>query len=279
MISLLNPKKLFIRPLTILFLLSTHHIISQDIGIEQKLKEMLISENFNIQVIKVHKEIDDIVVVEVIPPYREFPSIILLKKKGKIYDVVFEGLSPGIQDEQSNLLDWHTKSLGVDMILAFDETNSPNEFDNFRLRNIIEKTNTADNKSIIIPYQNFFHLHMKENNDKVFRAYTIDKTSYLNFAKALLPNWSEDYPTNNCLMFDTPKIAKSGFKKSNNKYLISAETKNKQKWVYTFDGVDEKNMYLVNKTITVNFLTPPAGARDYSRANKTIKIAQGKALR
>lgn len=220
--------------------------------LSKKISAMLISDAYEVELVKIHKPIDQILVVEIIPPYREFPSIILFKKNHSDWEVVFEGLSPGVIDEQSELLDWHTKNLGVDMILSIKNLES-NSFDNETIKKVVERTKKQDNNVIIIPYQDFFHMHMIEENKqkKEFTPYTIDKTSYLNFAMALLPSWSKSYPNDNCMMFNTPKIRNSNFKKKKDGYLISVETYNNQIWEYTFDGIDEKNMYLKNKQIVV----------------------------
>jgi hypothetical protein len=222
--------------------------------LSKKIEEMSISDDFEIEIVKIHGPIDNILVVEINPPYREFPSIVFFKKNQSDWELVFEGLSPGISDKHSELLDWHTKKLGVDMILAFENLEF-NLFDNSKIKKIIERTKLEDNEIILIPYQKFFHMHMiesgKKKKKKKFMSYTIDKTSYQKFAMALLPSWDKSYPNDNCMMFNTPKIKKLNFEKTENKYLVSVETYNNQIWEYSFEGIDEDKMYLLNKRILV----------------------------
>jgi len=77
---------------------------------------LLIAKGFNAKVSKTLPIIDDLEVVVLEQSYREFPSIILIKKDSKSnkWIRVFECLSPGIQDNPSGLLDWHTKGCGID---------------------------------------------------------------------------------------------------------------------------------------------------------------------
>ena len=44
--------------------------------LSKKIEGMLISDDFEIEIVKIHGPIDNILVVEINPPYREFPSIV-----------------------------------------------------------------------------------------------------------------------------------------------------------------------------------------------------------
>ena len=52
-------------------------------------------------------------------------------------------------------------------------------------------------------------------------------------------------------MFDTPGIQDCEFTSANNLYKIKVTTDSNQIWTYTFEGIDAKNQYLLNKKIAV----------------------------
>jgi len=89
----------------------------------------------------------------------------------------------------------------------------------------------------------------------IFQSHnTLDKTIYYNLANKLYDGAYEKYPTNECIMYDSPKIKDVGFEYVGRQYVITVKTTNNQYWTYTFDGVDSKNQFLVNKKITVKKL-------------------------
>lgn len=226
---------------------------SQNLKIEEIKKfadELIISKEFKTHVIKTVPSIDNIQIALLEMPYREFPSIIILKwnEKDKKWIRTFECLSPGIQNNPSGLLDWHTKSCGIDF------TTNDTEIYHFTDKVVTAMVESTLEKrgSVFIPYQNFFHMNTADSlGQKDFEPYTIDKTEYLDFANKLFENKYNDYPTNQCMMFDTPKTSEITFRKVNGLYEIHAFTNNSQEWIYTFDGVDDNYRYLTNKKIVV----------------------------
>lgn len=232
----------------ILFLFINLNCFSQKTEIQNIANQLLISNNYQVNIKKIHPEIDGLLVVQLSTPYREFPSIILLKRQNNNLIRIFECLGPGIQDKPSNLLDWHTKGLGIDFIAG--DTNKTS-FKNEMVRAVTESALTQ-RKTVIIPYQGFFHMNTQDSTAQFkLSPYTIDKTQYLQLANELTNNLYDTYPTDQCLMYDTPEILETSFKKVGSKYVITAETDNSQKWIYLFDGIDQQNRYLLNKTISV----------------------------
>jgi len=107
-------------------------------------------------------------------------------------------------------------------------------------------------KGIIIPYQNFLHLHtISDPKSQTFAAYTIDKTKYRNFGNQFFKNRYDSYPKLDCSNYNSPAIDDVSFEFKDNKYVLIAKTDNKQQWTYTFDKADAEAKYLVNKTIVV----------------------------
>jgi hypothetical protein len=240
-------------PLLILLMFFSSCSHSQELKINEIqniANEILISKNFHVNINTVLPIIDEIQVVVLDLPYREFPSIILITKDSKTnkWKRIFECLSPGIQDNPSGLLDWHVKGSGVDF-----QTDSITiySFHSRVVTNFVESI-IKDKGGVIIPYQNFIHMHTADSlKSTTFSPYTIDKTCYYDFANILMENKYKNYQANDCMMFDSPKILKCSFTKVNNKYSIRAITNNSQIWLYTFDGIDSNYMYLLNKKIEV----------------------------
>ncbi|MDG1823064.1 MAG: hypothetical protein P8H25_06815 [Flavobacteriaceae bacterium] len=224
---------------------------SQNAQIQNIANQLLISNDYEVKIKVIHPEIDGIIVVQLSTPYREFPSIILLKRENDNFTLIFECLGPGIQDKQSKLLDWHTKKLGVDFIIG-DGVTKTNLFNDKHVKSIIESS-SKQKGTTIIAYEQFFHMSLQDPH-KTFdlSPYTIDKTQYQQLANKLLDNRFDTYPIDQCLMYDTPEIIKTSFSKTNDGYEITAETSNAQIWTYTFNGIDEQNQYLINKIISVH---------------------------
>ncbi|WP_426669728.1 hypothetical protein ACPPVU_00510 [Mucilaginibacter sp. McL0603] len=210
---------------------------------------LLITNKYHVSIKKIVPPVNGIQVVVLSIPYREFPGIIIINKNkstGK-WERVFESLSPGIQDKSSGLLDWHTKGEGVDFMI--DKMSMCN-FSDKRIKTVVE-TSIKKNGVIIIPYQHFIHMNTVNATSPGFAPYTIDKTEYFDFANTLFDNLYSGYPKNECTMFDTPGIRDCEFTSANNLYKIKVTTDSNQIWTYTFEGIDAKNQYLLNKKIAV----------------------------
>jgi len=234
-------------------LLFAYRNYAQDLNNEQIKSiagHLLISKNFNVHVKKALPVINGIQVVVLDMPYREFPSLIIINKDkstGK-WVRVFECLSPGIQDKPSGLLDWHTKGDGVDFMLD----NMPAcTFADKKIKTVVE-TSVKKDGVVIIPYQYFIHMNTTENAPAGFSPYTIDKTQYFDFANILCDSIYKKYPLKDCTMYDTPGIKDCEFKFENKLYTIKVTTDSDQVWIYTFEGIDAQNRYLLNKKTTVN---------------------------
>jgi hypothetical protein len=211
---------------------------------------MLISKKYHVNIKKILPSINNVEIVLLDIPYREFPSIIILNKD-KVTNKwvrVFECLGPGIQDKRSGLLDWHTVKVGVDFEIDGMKTY---DFQNKKVRAMVESSMKVKG-TVIIPYQNFIHMHTSDGpNSPAFTRYTIDKTQYRDLANLLFDDRYKDYPSQECTMFDSPAIVDCEFRYENNLYILTATTDTKQIWTYTFDGIDDKNRYLLNKKTTV----------------------------
>lgn len=211
---------------------------------------LVISKEFTAKVSKTLPIIDDLQVVVLEQSYREFPSIILIKKDSKSskWIRVFECLSPGIQDNPSGLLDWHTIGCGVD----FEVNNDSIYLFHSKVVTSLIESSIDIKGGVIIAYQNFIHINTSDSTkQKSFEPYTIDKTQYYDFANDLMDNRFKGYPPKECIMFDSPKIVDCSFQKENGLYKITASTNNKQIWIYTFKGIDSDFRYLIDKKIEV----------------------------
>ena len=239
--------------LTVLTLSGIPHSYGQELSKEQIqliANNLLISKAYHTGIKKILPPVNDVQVVLLDLPYREFPGIIIIHrdKETKSWKRVFECLSPGIQDKSSGLLDWHTKGEGVDFMIGDVKTY---DFQDKKVRAVIETTLKKDGP-VVIPYQNFIHMNTSgDSNPEGFMPYTIDKTQYFDFANILFDNRYKNYPAGNCTMFDSPAITDCAFKFENNLYTITATTNTNQIWTYTFEAVDTQNRYLLHKKITV----------------------------
>ncbi|WP_429377548.1 hypothetical protein [Mucilaginibacter sp. UYCu711] len=210
--------------------------------------KLLISKKYKATVKKVLPPINNIQVLLLSVPYREYPSVIILNKTPAGWIRLFECLAPGIQDKPSGLLDWHTKGLGVDF--SFDK-ESELGFNDKKIKTIVESA-LKKAGAVVIPYYGFIHMNTAEEKDATqFTPYTIDKTNYLIFANSLFENNYNTYKQSECMMFDTPQVIDCDFTLSGSSYIIKAITANHQTWIYTFDSIDSQNRYLVNKKIFV----------------------------
>lgn len=236
-----------------ILILTTTVSCSRQLSIDQvKLlaDKMLISNKYSINVKKMSEVKNDVQIALVDLPYREFPNIIIFKfdKDKNEWVRILEGLCSGIQDNPSGLLDWHTIGTGIDFKINDDTIFN---LDDKKVRVMIDAMN--DSKGILIPYQNFLHMHTGDSaENKVFEPYTIDKSKYYDFANQLFNNRYATYPKEECTMFDSPKTLDFEFNFVDGKYVIKATTDNKQIWTYTFTGVDSNNKYLVDKQISVS---------------------------
>jgi hypothetical protein len=219
-------------------------------AIQEFSNNLIIAKGFNAKITKILPILDDLEVVVIEKPYREYPSIIVIKKdpQSSKWVRVFECLSPGIQDNPSGLLDWHTKGCGVDFEVDKESVYS---FHSKIVTSLIESS--LDKKgSVIIAYQNFIHMNTSDSTEqKSFEPYTIDKTMYYDFANDLMDNRYKGYSSKECIMFDSPKITDCSFTKEDGLFKISAVTNNHQIWIYTFDGVNNNFRFLTNKKIEV----------------------------
>jgi len=235
----------------IIYILTSYNLYSQGLSLNEVQKaadQMIISKGFDVSVKELFPSINDLQIAVLKMPYREFPSIIIFKKNptANKWIRIFESLSPGIQDQQSKLLDWHTIGTGIDFTV--DDTLF--YFNTDGVRALVEST-LKDVQGIIIPYQHFLHMHTDSISQKDFVPYTIDKTKYYDYANILFNNRYKVYPSDQCMMFDSPDIEKCDFTFEDNKFKISILTSNNQIWIYRFTGVDSNFRYLINKEIEV----------------------------
>jgi tetratricopeptide (TPR) repeat protein len=189
--------------------------------------------------------IDNLIIVAIDPPYREFPNILLFKKYNDKWSIVFETLSIGLDFFPSGLLDTHTVGHGVDFLIEKDDKNINQISGNNKSKTpIIHMANNE--KMIIISYGKFYHMHPSTEN-----SYFIDKTNYIDFANKIFGEQFSKYPQDTCIMFDNTFLTQVVFKKNGDSFLIEANTINGQAWKITFSGIDSDNRFLKDKKISV----------------------------
>jgi len=196
------------------------------------------------EIIKVIEK-QNLCAVFILPPYREFPTVILFKLDNGKYQRIIEGLTIGIIDARSNILDLHTTGKGVDFQIG--ETGHY-VFESNDIQKII-RVGIAHNSPIVV-HSDFIHMHALLGTQSF---YTIDKTEFRKLATDYFgKEYWERYPTENCTMYDLPKLLKMNFEFGNDRYVVTGETDNSQRWSISFSDVDKSNEFLLNKTIEVN---------------------------
>ncbi|GAA4299056.1 hypothetical protein [Nibribacter koreensis] len=221
-------------------------------------EDLLMSTKFSAKVVHTSTIVDGLMVVQVEPAYREYPSFFLLKKDEKTnkWIRVFECLSPGIQFVYPGLYDWHMEEMASGIDFQANGLTSY-AFQDKVVTALVESTFKVKGGTII-PYQNFIHMHTAdEQSAKDFSPYTIDKTRYLDFAKQLNGSAFRKNAPNDCSLYESPKVESFSFLKMGNTYKIEAVTDNNQTWVYTFDGIDHNHRYLLNKKVQVQTTPKP----------------------
>lgn len=206
---------------------------------------MSISTEYQPKIIHISDVVGGFVVVLIKPPYRDFPNIVAFKydEYSKKWIRPFETFCIGIQDKKSEILDLHTKGFAIDFNIGSDTVLIFND----KVKRIIS---AMSNKShgIVIPYQNFYHSHFSQTMPEV---YTIDKTEYKNIAIKLGYTQYEKYPSNQCIMFDTPQIKTLTLEKKADAFHLTCTTDNGQNWMITFTGLTDDGQYFKSKTISV----------------------------
>ncbi len=196
-------------------------------------------------IVKICGPINNLCAVAVNPPYREFPNVFIFKydiESGR-YIRVFEGLCLGLQDEPSGILDLHTVGMGIDTILN-DKNDEKVSFDSDTLRKFIELS--AGTGMVAIPYQEFVHL---QGPTDIKRSYIIDKTNFYDLALKLFGDVYQNYPRQDCTMYDMPDLTDLQLSYQDGSYLITGITANRQKWEVSFSGIDSDKNFLLQKKV------------------------------
>jgi len=214
----------------------SQEIISKEIGNMVNLNTG--RNTTHLEITAISDPVNNLAAVALIPPYREFPNIVLFEYKDDQWQRVFEGLSVGIQDAQSGILDLHVTGLGVDLLLGEKDSYA---FSDIEVQALVEDSEKLN--LVIIPYQNFLHMHPSGKS-----SYTIDKTNFFALASQLNDRYL-NYPHTECIMYDLPLIKSWKFDFVDNKYRIRVDTDNEQRWEITFSGVEGK--FLADKNISV----------------------------
>jgi len=227
------------------FSLLSHAKPGHQESIQTEIDGLLIEGDYSYKILSISEAIDNVIAVSLIPPYREFPNIILFKVNQKDGSLkrIYEALCLGIQDEPSGVPDLHTIGYALDFFMDGGKPPSIGDKASREAIEIFEKEGGT-----IVPYGKFFHGHFGQRTKQ---RYLIDKTQFKKFALALLGERYNKYPDQECVMYDTPNLREVKFFKKNGKYHIVAKTANHQKWTVTFKNSDADNRYLIDKSISV----------------------------
>lgn len=214
-------------------------------SIQSQIDDLLIEGDYSYKILSVSETIDNLIAVSLAPPYREFPNIILFKVNPKDGSLkrIYEALCLGIQDKPSGVPDLHTTGHALDFFMDGGKPPSLGDKTTKEAIEIFEKEGGT-----IVPYGKFFHGHFGQRTKQ---RYLIDKTQYKKFALALLGERYNEYPDQECMMYDTANLREVKFFKKDDKYTIVAKTSNNQKWTVTFKDSDADNRYLIDKSISV----------------------------
>lgn len=131
--------------------------------------------------------------VAVSPPYREFPTIVLFRSRPDgSWSRVFEALTPGVQARRTPLLDLHTTGK------AFDYTVGAGKVTPDAIAKVLSVSNGA---LVTVAHAYFFHSHQAGAE-----SYFVDRTATYDLAQRLFPDEYEQYPRDECTMFDVPAL-------------------------------------------------------------------------
>lgn len=181
--------------------------------------------------------IDDLLLISLDPPYREFPNLFLYKYDKEIerWRRIEEGITLGIKTADKNDIDLHVAGLGVDLIANAEEISKTINY-------LLEKGMCVSN------YGTFIHTHKCG-----LKNYFIDKHKFPELAKKLIGVPFEPLHSkikiDSCELFGTPKIRDISFYKKGGNYQIKASTENNQIWIFNFSNANYSG--LSNKTVSV----------------------------
>jgi hypothetical protein len=175
--------------------------------------------------------------VAVLPPYREFPTVVLFRLQDGSWSRVFEALTPGVRARPSNLLDLHTKGKALDYTVGDGEQRLTPE--------VIAKvlSLSSSKKLAIVAHAYFFHSH-----EAGAENYFVDRTATYDLARRLFPGEYEMYPRTECTMFDVPAVRQIDFGSKGERLLLTVRTDNGQTWLIGWNGVDDRGL-LTGKTV------------------------------
>jgi hypothetical protein len=167
--------------------------------------------------------VNGLAAVAIEPPYREFPNIVLFRYDdgAKRWSRVFEGLSVGIQFDQSAILDLHT--LGVAMDVKQPEKQDQSSY--------LEDLGFGHGW-IPVSYEKFIHLHQSGRE-----SYYLDKRDIGRIARRLIPEAEDGFVDTECTLFDLPDIQSLSLSHGSGRFELNAETLNDQLWTVTFTGI------------------------------------------
>ena len=179
--------------------------------------------------------------VAVAPPYREFPTVVLFQATPDgSWSRVFEALTPGVQGQRSPLLDLHTTGRAFDMTVGGPVTPDT-----------IAKVLPLSKKELVtVAHAYFFHHHQTGAE-----SYFVDRTATYELAQRLFPGEYEQYPRDECTMFDVPALTRINLLTAQRRFFLTAQTDNGQTWVIGWDGVDARGL-LTGKTVDAKRLEP-----------------------
>ena len=183
--------------------------------------------------------------VAVSPPYREFPTVVLFREApDHSWSRVFEALTPGVQGQRSTLLDLHTKGLAFDYTASKGSrgtTGEPSRVTADAIRDIVSLS--KQNNLVTVAHAYFFHSHQAGEE-----SYFVDRTATYDLARRLFPGEYEQYPRDECTMFDVPGLQRIQLTAAADRWLLTAETDNGQLWEIAWTGVDDRG-FLTGKTV------------------------------
>lgn len=175
--------------------------------------------------------------VAVSPPYREFPTVVLFRSgQNGSWNRVFEGLIPGVQPQRSGLLDLHTKGKAFDYTIGEGEPITADT-----VTKVLALSTSK--KLVTVAHAYFFHGH--ETGEE---SYFVDRTATYELARRLFPGEYEKYPRVECTMFDVPAIRQINLASTGDRWVLTAQTENGQRWTISWNGVDDRGL-LTSKTV------------------------------
>lgn len=185
--------------------------------------------------------VDGIMAVGFNPVIREVPNVFVYRVTAAGQERVLEGLTLGIEVNQTTRIDLHTQGVAVDMAVE-------KQGDAERVAQIARQTGLQT-----VDYGRFMHAHLSGRTE-----FFLDKTMFEQLRETMLDpegHFSEGEAATSCVLYDLPSLKSLWLEKDGGRYVIKGKTGNFQEWRVSFSGVDNSGR-LLDKEVSARRVFP-----------------------